>query len=202
MKQNIRLHEEFYLSEDVVGLSQQFLGKVLVCKTGGQIRAGRIVEVEAYKGPEDKASHAYGHRKSQRTQTMYLPGGVAYVYLCYGIHHLFNIVTAPEGIPHAVLVRALEPLDGVESMLKRRKLLKLQPNISSGPGKLTQAMGIDRTFDAVSLNSQKIWLEDRNMNPTQHQIVSRTRIGIDYAQEHKDLPWRFYIKNNPFVSQY
>lgn len=200
MKHYPTLSERFYLSKDVVKLSQKLLGKVLVTHIDGQKVAGRIVETEAYKGPTDKASHAYGSRCTERTKTMFEAGGISYIYLCYGIHHLFNVVTAPKGIPHAVLIRALEPLEGVKTMGKRRNMTELK-SLSSGPGKLSKALGLSREFDAVSLQSSTLWIEDRGLNPKSNEVVATARVGIDYAEEHKDLPWRFYIKDNPFISQ-
>lgn len=200
MKQYPTLSERFYVSKDVVKLSQKLLGKVLVTHIDGEKVAGRIVETEAYQGPTDKASHAYGNRCTERTKTMFEAGGISYIYLCYGIHHLFNVVTAPKGIPHAVLIRALEPLEGIEIMSKRRNMTQLK-SLSSGPGKLSKALGLNREFDAISLQSPKLWIEDRGLNPESNEIVATARVGIDYAEEHKDLPWRFYIKNNLFISQ-
>lgn len=200
MKQYSTLPEHFYLSKDVVKLSQKLLGKVLLTQIDGQKVAGRIVETEAYRGPTDKASHAYGNRCTERTKTLFEAGGISYIYLCYGIHHLFNVVTAPKGVPHAVLIRALEPLEGIETMIKRRNINQLK-RLSSGPGKLSKALGLNREFDAISLQSPKLWIEDRGLNPRRSEVVASARLGIDYAEEHKDLPWRFYIKDNPFISQ-
>lgn len=160
-----------------------------------------IVETEAYFGVLDKASHAYGGRRTERTETLYSPGGVSYVYLCYGIHHLFNIVTSTEGEPHAVLIRAVEPLIGKEIMEFRRNMPASKTAISSGPGSAAKALGIDRSFNKKDLTDNEIWIEDHGIRYSDEEIVAGPRIGVAYAQEDALLPWRFYIKGNPYVSK-
>lgn len=194
MKNRI-IPQDFYLDEDVLKLSQALLGKTLVTDFGSQT-SGMIVETEAYYGAIDKASHAYQHRRTARTETMYLPGGHAYIYLCYGLHHLFNIVTAEKGIPHAILIRAIEPINGIPLMLTRRKMAKPHPRLTSGPGALTQALGISRQFDGHLVTTAPIWIEDLGVKVTKSDIIASPRVGIDYAEEHKDLPWRFRLKNS------
>jgi DNA-3-methyladenine glycosylase len=158
------------------------------------------VETEAYAGEQDKASHAYGARRTVRTETMYASGGVAYIYLCYGIHHLFNIVTNKADIPHAVLVRALEPLEGIDEMMKRRKKTKADYTLTRGPGSLSVAMGLHKNFTGTSLiTSDEMWLEDRKL-PVGN-ILSGPRIGVDYAAEDALLPYRFWIEGNKYVSK-
>ncbi|WP_194847464.1 DNA-3-methyladenine glycosylase [Candidatus Neptunochlamydia vexilliferae] len=178
----------FYQEEEVVEVAQALLGKYLFTSFEGQLTGGMIIETEAYKGAEDKACHAYGERKTARTQVMFEPGGVAYIYLCYGIHHLFNIVTHKEGTPHAVLVRALAPTHGTETMEKRRKGAK---KLTGGPGTLTQALGIQTHHSGIPLTGNEIWLEDHGA--PLGKIIATPRIGIDYAEEHKNLPWRFLL---------
>lgn len=195
------LPRSYYESEDVVGLSQALLGKVLVTQIGKEQTSGIIVETEAYMGPEDKASHAYNNRCTERTKTMFLSGGISYIYLCYGIHHLFNIVTNREGIPHAILVRAIQPLEGMSIMQKRRKMDKVDQRLSSGPGKLTKALGITTSHDALPLNKSPIWIEDKGNLLEPFKICAGPRVGIDYAQEYKDKNWRFWVKHNPWVSK-
>ena len=185
------LSRDFYLRDDVILIAKELLGKVIVSKTGGKLTSGIIVETEAYQGPEDKASHAYGNRMTQRTKTMFKLGGTAYIYLNYGIHSLFNVVTNREGIPHAVLIRAIEPLDGLEIMMQRRKMNKPNYNLSNGPGKLTQALGITTKLNGIDLCDDKspVTIEDRNIFfPDFH---AGPRVGIDYAGEYKYKPWRF-----------
>lgn len=194
------LPHSFYESDDVKELSQALLGKVLVTEIDGCLTSGVIVETEAYQGPEDKASHAYNNRCTERTKTMFLSGGVAYVYLCYGIHNLFNVVTNKKGIPHAILVRALQPLEGVEHMQKRTNNVKSHL-ICAGPGKLTKALGIGRQLDGLSLSKSPIWIEDRGKLIQSMKIRSGPRIGIDYAEEFKSKPWRYWIDKHPAVSK-
>lgn len=196
-----KLPLNFYHHSDVIKIAKHLLGKFLVTRINNQLTAGMIVETEAYQGPMDKASHAYNNRRTSRTETMYLNGGVAYIYLCYGIHHLFNVVTGPKNTPHAVLIRAIEPSCGIKAMLQRRNLTKPQKKLTAGPGNLSRALGITTTQDQIKLNSKTLWLEDRNINIKNNQIISSPRVGVDYAQEHAQLPWRFTIENNPWVSQ-
>jgi DNA-3-methyladenine glycosylase len=190
----------FYMNTDVNSLARQLIGKMLFAQIDGEITAGIIVETEAYAGIEDKASHAYGGRLTDRTKTMYLKGGVSYVYLCYGIHNLFNVVTGPLNMPHAVLIRGVEPVIGTEIMLQRRGMTLLKPNLTAGPGALSKALGIDRTFNAKDLTGEEIWIEDGwDVDP--ESIVAAPRVGVGYAADHALLPWRYYIKGNRFVSK-
>lgn len=192
---------EFYQSDAVVTLAQQLLGKVLVTDFPAGRTAVMITEVEAYEGPIDKASHAFGNRKTKRTATMYQSGGCAYIYLCYGIHHLFNIVTAPVGIPHAILLRGGEPLEGIDIMLQRRKMDRLAYRLTAGPGTVAQALGLTRDLDGQSLQGPNIWLEDRGIQIKPAQIKAGPRIGVDYAGDHALWPYRFWLKDNPWVSK-
>lgn len=189
-----KIEKNFYLSEDVVSISRALIGKFLVTHIHHQKTAGMIVETEAYKGAEDKASHAYGYRRTERTRIMYAQGGVAYIYLCYGIHHLFNIVTAGEGIPHAVLIRAIVPVDGIPIMLKRRRSAQFSPKLTAGPGTLSEALGIHKQWNGTSLLDTTIWVEDRGIKIAKKEIIASPRVGIDYAEEHRDLPWRFRLR--------
>lgn len=192
---------EFYQSDAVVTLAQQLLGKVLVTDFPAGRTAVMITEVEAYEGPIDKASHAFGNRKTKRTATMYQSGGCAYIYLCYGIHHLFNIVTAPVGIPHAILLRGGEPLEGIDIMMQRRKMDRLAYRLTAGPGTVAQALGLTRDLNGQSLQGPNIWLEDRGIQINPEQIKSGPRIGVDYAGDHALWPYRFWLQNNPWVSR-
>lgn len=180
------LPKEFYFQEDVVTLAKQLLGKHLFTQIDGELTGGIITETEAYKGPEDKACHAYNNRRTARTEVMFHDGGIAYVYLCYGMHHLFNIVTNRSDTPHAILVRALLPTHGIPTMEKRRKTKK---NLTSGPGTLCQALCIDRSFNGYPLSRAPIWVEDQRVELS--EIKASPRIGVDYAEEHAQLPWRF-----------
>lgn len=194
------LPEDFYTRKHVVQIAKDLLGKVLVTDFEGISTSGMIVETEAYAGVGDKASHAYGGRRTARTETMYSRGGVAYVYLCYGIHHLFNVVTNAEDIPHAVLIRAVEPLEGLDMMLARRGKPKLTPQLTAGPGALSQALGINTGHTGLSLNTHII-IEDRGIKILPRDIVAGTRVGVAYAEEDAYLPYRFWVKDNPYVSK-
>lgn len=191
---------KFYTSHDVVSIAQQLLGKLLVTEIDGQKTSGIITETEAYAGVTDRASHAYGGRRTKRTEVMYMEGGNAYVYLCYGIHHLFNVVTNEAGTPHAVLIRAIEPVDGLEIMQLRRKMSKLTHALTAGPGALSKALGISTEMTGLSLFGDSVYIEDRPPLPDT-QIVAATRIGVNYAGEDALLPYRFYIKGNKYVSK-
>lgn len=195
-----KLPREFYLRSDVLIVARELLGKLLVVPgPNGERVSGKIVEVEAYRGPEDRASHAYGGRRTKRTETMYRVGGVAYVYFVYGMYFQFNVVSGIEDTPHAILVRALEPVEGIEIM-RRRRHSHADHNLTSGPGKLCIAMGIDRELNGADLLGSEVWLEEyEKMSP--RRIARGPRIGIDYAEQWIDKPWRFWIKNNLYVSR-
>ncbi|MFS4473134.1 DNA-3-methyladenine glycosylase [Chryseobacterium sp. T20] len=197
----MKLPLSYYSNQDVLFLAQDLLGKVLFTEINGEATAGIIVETEAYFGVKDKASHAYGGRRTDRTETLYNHGGVSYVYLCYGIHHLFNVVTSVENDPHAVLVRAVEPLIGKEIMEERRNMPASKPAISSGPGSAAKALGIDRSFNQKDLSGHEIWIEDHGISYSQAEIITGPRIGVAYAQEDALLPWRFFVKGNKYVSK-
>lgn len=197
----MKLPRSYYSNQDVLFLAQDLLGKVLFTKINGETTAGIIVETEAYFGVKDKASHAYGGRRTDRTETLYSHGGVSYVYLCYGIHHLFNVVTSVQDDPHAVLVRAIEPLIGKEIMELRRNMSASKPSISAGPGSAAKALGIDRTFNKKDLDGHEIWIEDHGISYPQSEIIAGPRIGVAYAQEDALLPWRFFVKGNKYVSK-
>lgn len=191
-----KLPKDFYLQEDVVDLSKQLLGKYLFTKEGKTITAGIITETEAYAGITDRASHAFGGRRTERTETMYAEGGISYVYLCYGMYSLFNVVTNQKGIPHAVLVRAIHPAEGIEKILERRKATQLKKGLTTGPGKVAMALGIHfKTHNAKDLGGNKVWIEDRGIKIPTKKINSGPRIGVDYAGEDAKLPYRFWIEN-------
>ncbi|QOG01337.1 DNA-3-methyladenine glycosylase [Flavobacterium sp. MDT1-60] len=197
----MKLPLSYYLNQDVIFLAKDLLGKVLFTQIEGQITAGIIVETEAYFGEIDKASHAYGGRRTNRTEIMYSEGGVSYVYLCYGIHHLFNVVTSVKGQPHAVLIRAIEPLIGTEIIELRRNMPISKSAISSGPGSAAKALGINNSFNQKDLGGEEIWIEDHGIRYTENEIVATPRVGVGYAQEDAFLPWRFFIKGNKYVSK-
>ena len=196
----MKLQKDFYQRENVLTISRELLGKVLCTQFDGNLTSGIIVETEAYAGETDQASHAYGGRRTLRTEVMYAPGGVSYIYLCYGIHHLFNIVTNKKNSPHAVLIRAIEPKDGIEIMLQRRNKKEINPSLTAGPGSLTQALGITVKNSAVSLTGNLIWLEEQNIYYEEQNILASPRVGVQYAEKDAQNPWRFQVENSPWVS--
>jgi DNA-3-methyladenine glycosylase len=196
-----KLPYAFYQEEDVNQLAIALLGKQLFTLVDGELTGGTIVETEAYKGIIDKASHAYGGRLTNRTKVMYEAGGLSYVYLCYGIHHLFNVVTAGTNTPHAVLIRGLEPLTGLDIMLRRRKMVALKPNLTAGPGALSKALAIDKALNGKELWGDNIWIEDNGIRYKPEEIAAVSRVGVAYAADHALLPWRYYVKGNKFVSR-
>lgn len=189
------LKASYYANPDVVFLARDLIGKTLCTRIGGVLTGGIITETEAYAGVIDKASHAYGDRRTKRTETMYGKAGTSYVYLCYGIHRLFNIVTNVKGIPHAVLVRAISPTIGIEEILRRRGA-KLSPALCVGPGKVTQALGIDLLHNNLSLRGKEVWLQDDGVKIDPKDIQVGPRIGVDYAGEDAKLPYRFWVKGD------
>jgi len=195
-----KLPASFYTRKNVVVIAKELLGKLLVTSFDGQVTAGRIAETEAYNGIADKASHAFGGRRTQRTEIMYAEGGVAYVYLCYGIHHLFNVVTNMRDTPHAILIRAIEPVIGLPLMLERMGREKPDYTIGRGPGNVSKALGISVMHTSLSLLSNDIYIADDGTVLKPAQIAATPRIGVDYAAEDALLPYRFYIKGNPYVS--
>lgn len=190
----MKLKKSYYLEPNVVKLAKDLLGKVLVTKNGNTITSGIITETEAYNGVIDRASHAYGDRHTDRTEIMYKEGGMSYVYLCYGIHYLFNVVTNVRNTPHAVLIRAIQPLQGKDMILRRRGVAKADKKLCIGPGKVTQALGIDKKYNGLDLTGNKIWIEDQGIKINKKDILVGPRIGVDYAGEDAKLPYRFWIE--------
>lgn len=188
------LPNSFYWRDDVVEISRDLLGKVLCTSIDSIETRILITETEAYAGIGDKASHAYGNRRTKRTEPMYADGGIAYVYLCYGIHHLFNVVTNVEGTPHAILIRSGKPLMGEEHMLERRQKIRADRSLLGGPGSLSQALGITTAETGTSLSGDRIWIEDNGYDPDNRHIVAGPRVGVDYAEEDARLPYRFIAK--------
>ncbi|MBL7779797.1 MAG: DNA-3-methyladenine glycosylase [Saprospiraceae bacterium] len=191
----------FYTRTDVVQIARELLGKVLVTAFDGRRTAGMITETEAYRAPDDRASHAYNNRRTARTEVMFAEGGHAYVYLCYGIHHLFNVVTGPRDTAHAVLIRAVEPLEGIEWMLERRRMKNPNhPGLTTGPGALAQALGITTqwTGQNMLLPDSPVWIEDRGISIAESAIVAGKRIGVDYAGECAEWPWRFWLQDSKY----
>ena len=189
-----KLKKSFYLREDVVQIAKDLLGKYLFTNLNNEgITGGIIVETEAYEGVTDRASHAYNNRRTNRTEVMYMEGGVAYVYLCYGVHSLFNIVTNVKDVPHAILIRGIKPVEGIDVMLKRVNKTKITERIGIGPGNVSKLLGIHYSQSGESLFGRKIWLEDRGIKILPDKIITGPRIGIDYAGKDALLPYRFRV---------
>ena len=197
----MKLPLSFYEREDVVLIARELLGKYLFTCIDGIISGGYIVEAEAYNGIIDRAAHSYGGRLTPRTKTMFEAGGIAYVYLCYGIHEMFNIVVSIESDPRAVLIRAVHPTEGIEAMLYRRNMLAVKSNITAGPGSVAQAFGIDRKLNGISLQSDMLWLEDRGLTFIDEQVAAVPRVGVAYAKEDALLPYRFFVEGDIYVSK-
>ncbi len=195
-----KLTIDFYKRENTVLIARELLGKIIVTNIDGITTSGRIVETETYNGITDKASHAYGGRRTNRTEPMYARAATAYVYFCYGMHHLFNVVTNEKDIPHAVLVRAVEPLEGIEDMLVRTGKKKLDFTLTKGPGNVAKALGINKLHTGLNLLSDTIFIGEDDYNIEETKIASSPRIGVAYAAEDALLLYRFFIKGNLFVS--
>lgn len=195
-----KLGLDFYKRDDVLKIAKELLGKLLITRFDGIETSGRIVETEAYYGAIDRASHAYGGRRTKRNEIMYAEGGVAYVYLCYGIHHLFNVVTHGKEKPHAVLIRAAEPVKGIEMMLLRTGKKKPDRTLTRGPGNVSKALGIHNSHSGYSLVGKEISIADDGFRLNKKLITTSPRIGVDYAGEDALLPYRFFVKGNPYVT--
>ena len=200
-----KLGIQFYKEQDVVSIAKELLGKIIVTKFEGVTTSGRIVETEAYIGLTDKASHSFGGKRTARNEHMYAAAGTAYVYICYGMHHLFNVITNEKNIPDAVLIRAVEPLQGIDTMLKRTNKKTLDNTLTKGPGNVGKALGISKDHSGLNLSGNKIFIgEDKQSNNflTGELIGSSKRIGVESAGSAALLPYRFYVKGNKFVSGY
>jgi DNA-3-methyladenine glycosylase len=194
----MKLQRSFYTRQNVVEVARDLIGKVLVTNFDGAITSGIIIETEAYAGVTDRASHAYGGRRTTRTEVMYAIGGTAYVYLCYGVHSLFNIVTNLKDIPHAVLIRGIHPLEGIEVMKKRTEKTAIVRGSGIGPGKVSKLLGIHYSHTGIDLLEDKIWLEDREYN-FNDEILTGTRIGVQYSGEDALLPYRFRVPEEKII---
>ncbi len=188
----MKLRKSYYQEKDVVKIARDLIGKILYTRINGKLCSGIISETEAYEGVTDKASHAYGGRRTARTETLYADGGKTYVYLCYGIHHLLNFVTNIENTPHAVLIRGIIPLEGTEIMMQRCNKKSVN-GLTDGPGKVSRALGITIAMNNISLLDNTIWVEENKKLLKPFKIASSPRIGIDYAGEDAKLPYRFNL---------
>lgn len=201
MKEYPKLSRAFYRNHDVVKLARQLLGKFLCTHFENGLTVGMITETEAYCGARDKACHAYPDKRTKRTEIMYGDGGYAYVYLCYGVHHMFNIVTNEVDTADAILIRAIEPIEGLNIIEERRGMKASRKQLSSGPGTLGKALGIKTIHNGFDLLGNQIWIEDRGINFNTEQVLTGPRVGIDYAEEDALLPWRFRVKGNKYIGK-
>ncbi len=195
-----KLDQSFYDRKDVVRIARNLLGKILVTEFEGIRTAGRIVETEAYAGVHDRASHAFGGRRTERNEHLYGAPGTIYIYICYGMHHLFNVITNKKNIPHGVLIRALEPLQGIDYMLERTGKTVADYTLTKGPGNLARAMGMSKIHTGGNLFSKEIYIEDDGMRYKKDEIIVTKRIGVESAREDAELLYRFIVKGNPYVS--
>lgn len=197
----MKLDYDFYRRENVNQISRELLGKFLYTRIDGRLTGGMIVETEAYAGAADRASHAWNNRRTARTEIMYRAGGVSYIYLCYGIHYLFNVITNLEEVPHAILIRALEPVEGINIMLKRRKMGTISHNLTGGPGMLTQALELTLDQNGLDLKGSDVWIEDHNIGFGTQDIIASPRVGVSYAGNDAKKPWRYRVRANRWTSK-
>lgn len=195
-----KLQASFYERKDVVEIARDLIGKLLVTNFDGHLTIGRIVETEAYNGVVDKASHAYAGRRTKRTEIMFGEAGRAYIYLCYGIHHLFNVVTNSIDTPHAVLIRGIEPVEGIDIMLERMNKTVADYTVGKGPGNVSKALGITTLITGQSLLSEELFIAKDEGSDKPYRILETTRVGVAYAAEDALLPYRFYVDGNRYVS--
>ena len=195
-----KLDISFYDRKDVVQIAKELLGKILITQVEGIRCSGRIVETEAYAGVYDRASHAFGGRRTARSEHLYGGPGTVYVYICYGMHHLFNVITNKKDIPHGVLIRALEPMEGVGQMLIRSGKELADFTLTKGPGNLARAMGISKLYTGGDLFSEEIFIADDRLRYKKDQIGITKRIGVESAREDAELPYRFIVRGSPYVS--
>ena len=195
-----KLPLSFYQRNDVVKIAKELLGKIVVTNFDGKITSGKIVETEAYVGITDKASHSFAGRRTARNEHMYSSAGTAYIYICYGMHQMLNVVTNDREIPDAILIRAVEPLQGIETMLERTGKMKADKTLTRGPGNVGKALGIFKHHSGLFLLDEQIYLLDDGEKILQENIGISKRIGVENAGSDALLPYRFYVKGNKFVS--
>ena len=197
----MKLPLSFYQRNDAVLVARELLGKHVYTRIDGEVTGGVIVETEAYQGPEDRGSHAFNHRKTPRNEMMFSAGGVVYMYICYGIHDMLNVVTGTDGVSHAVLIRAVEPRVGVELMRERRNVFNEDSRLCRGPGALAKALGLAKAHNGINLLEDTIWIEDKNEVFHENEIIASARVGMNFEGPYKTIPWRFYLKGNRNVSK-
>lgn len=197
-----KLPIQFYDRTNVVTIARELIGKIFVTKFNGVTTSARIVETEAYIGLTDRASHSFGGKRTARNEHMYAAAGTAYVYICYGMHHLFNVVTNKKEIPDAVLIRAVEPVSGIDIMLARTGKIKSDNSLTKGPGNAAKAMGISKDNSGINLLRNEVYITDDGFLINNKLIGTSRRIGVESSGEAALLPYRFYVKGNRFVSSY
>lgn len=196
-----KLPISFYNRTDVVAIAKELLGKIVETKIDGFVTSGRIVETEAYVAFTDKASHSFNGKRTAKNEHMYTPAGTSYVYICYGIHQMLNFVTNEKDIPDAILIRAIEPIKGIDIMLRRTGKTKLDNSLTRGPGNVGKALGLNKLYSGLSLQEDPIVVfEEQNFELGEHQIGISKRIGVEPAGQDGLLPYRFYVRGNPYVS--
>ncbi len=196
-----KLPVEFYQQDDVVSIARQLLGKHVYSLIDGSLTGGIIVETEAYRGPDDRGSHAYNDKRTPRNEMMYSAGGVAYMYICYGIHDMLNIVTGAHGISHAALIRAIEPIEGLDIMRARRGIFNQDRRLCQGPGALAKALGLTKLHNGADLQGDDVWLTDEGITYSDDEVIASARVGMNFDGPYKTIPWRFYVRGNQFVSR-
>ncbi|MEO8795902.1 MAG: DNA-3-methyladenine glycosylase [Daejeonella sp.] len=196
-----KLSADFFQREDTLTIARELLGKVLISNINDQLTGGIIVETEAYQGPLDRGSHAYGGKRTARNEMMYNRGGLVYMYICYGIHDMINVVTGSNDSSHAILIRALQPTLGLEVMRERRNIYNQDKRLCQGPGALSKAMGLNKSHNGIDLQHDLIWIEDQNINFSNDEILETARVGMNFDGPYKTIPWRFLVKDNKYVSK-
>ena len=197
----MKLPKSFYQRDDAIIIARDLLGKTLYTNINGRLTGGIIIETEAYNGPDDRGSHAYNNKRTPRNEMMYNEGGVVYMYICYGIHDMLNIVTGSSGSSHAVLIRAIEPTSGIEIMEERRSVYNQPVRLCQGPGALGKALGLSKTHNGFDLQGSIIWIEDNGITFNDEQVTASARVGMNFDGPYKTVPWRFYVKGNKYVSK-
>lgn len=196
-----KLPVDFYQQSDVVSVARQLLGKHVYSLINGNLTGGIIIETEAYRGPDDRGSHAFNNKRTPRNEMMYRAGGVAYMYICYGIHDMLNIVTGTDGMSHAALIRAIKPTEGLEIMRIRRGIFDQDRRLCQGPGALAKALGLTKLHNGEDLQGEALWLTDEGTNFDDDQVIASARVGMNFDGPFKTIPWRFYVRGNPYVSR-
>lgn len=197
----MKLTPDFYQGENTLQIAAALLGKYLYTNIDNKLTGGMIVETEAYLGPEDRGSHSWNNKRTPRNEMMFAAGGVAYMYICYGMHNMLNFVTGAEGSSHAVLIRALEPTRGIEIMRERRGIFNSDKRLCAGPGALCMALGLTKAHNGTSLLGDQIWVRDEGLVLTDEEITRTARVGMNFGGPFKEIPWRFYITGSKFVSR-